>query len=86
MVALDSGHFAELSEMADDADEPDAARRKIVMLRSFDPDAAGDLDVADPYYGGAGGFTDVLAQVERSCDALLDSFAGPAQQVDRPPL
>ena len=33
-------------------------RAKVQLLREFDPDAAGapDLDVPDPYYGGADGF------------------------------
>jgi protein-tyrosine phosphatase len=32
------------------------------LLREFDPASAGspDLDVPDPYYGGAGGFDQVL--------------------------
>lgn len=93
VVALDAGHFAELREMADETDDPADARRKIVLLRSFDPDgdagAGGDLDVADPYYGGGNGFTVVLAQIERSCRALLESIVsadGPVQQAGKPPL
>ena len=51
----------------------DAARAKIVLLRDFDPllEAGEAPDVGDPYYGGRDGFTDVLAQVERSCAGLL---------------
>jgi protein-tyrosine phosphatase len=74
VVALDSGHYAELRDLAEDADDPAAARDAIVLLRDFDPDATDDHDVADPYYGGSGGFTDVLGQVERSCAALLDAI------------
>ncbi|HVS67857.1 MAG TPA: low molecular weight protein-tyrosine-phosphatase [Mycobacteriales bacterium] len=46
---------------------------KIVRLRSFDPASrGGDLDVPDPYYGGADHFVEVLEMVEAGCDGLLD--------------
>lgn len=45
---------------------------KVVRLRSFDPASrGGDLDVPDPYYGGADHFEEVLAMVEAGCDGLL---------------
>jgi protein-tyrosine phosphatase len=73
VVALDRGHVRELTELAAAADDPEAARAKIVLLRSFDPAsvAAGDLDVGDPYYGGADGFAQVLRQIEAGCTGLL---------------
>lgn len=73
VVALDTGHRDILWWLADEADDVEASRAKIVMLRDFDPDLRpGEKpDVADPYYGGSGGFGQVLAQVERSCAALL---------------
>ena len=85
IVALDRGHLQELAELAAAADDPDAARDKIVLLRSFDPDAAaaGDLDVADPYYGGAQGFTDVLQQIERACRNLAASLDAAGQHTPR---
>jgi len=50
------------------------ARGKVRLLREFDPgsDGAPDLDVPDPYYGGADGFEDVLDLVEAACRGLLD--------------
>jgi protein-tyrosine phosphatase len=51
---------------------PDAAREKIHLLREFDPASSGDLDVPDPYYGGPGGFEEVLDLVEAACRGLLD--------------
>ncbi|GAB2473056.1 low molecular weight protein-tyrosine-phosphatase [Jatrophihabitans fulvus] len=76
VIALDAGHLAELRELAAGTDDPAAARAKIAMLRQWDPAAdPSDLDVADPYYGGRRGFTDVLEQVERSCAGLLDELA-----------
>ncbi|GAA1921297.1 low molecular weight protein-tyrosine-phosphatase [Streptomyces sodiiphilus] len=66
VVALDRGHHRELRAMARRPE--DAA--KVRLLRSFDPDADG-VDVPDPYYGGADGFTACLALVEAAADGLL---------------
>ena len=74
VVALDSGHRDILWWLAAETADPAAAREKIVLLRSFDAQAGedgADLDVPDPYYGGRGGFGEVLAQVERACAGLL---------------
>jgi protein-tyrosine phosphatase len=49
-----------------------ATRAQVHLLREFDEDAAGDLAVPDPYYGGARGFENVHDIVERSCRSLLD--------------
>ncbi|SDC97839.1 arsenate reductase/protein-tyrosine-phosphatase family protein [Actinokineospora iranica] len=43
----------------------------MTLLRSFDPAAGPDLDIPDPYYGGAEGFTEVLAMVEAATPGLL---------------
>jgi protein-tyrosine phosphatase len=52
----------------------DPARGKVHLLREFDPRAvaAGDLDVPDPYYGGADGFGLVLDVVHDACAGLLE--------------
>jgi protein-tyrosine phosphatase len=67
VVALDNKNVQSLKWMA-----PPGQEHKIVRLRSFDPmSRGGDLDVPDPYYGGAEGFNEVLALVEAACDGLL---------------
>jgi len=73
VVALDRGHVRELNRLAAADDDPASARAKIVLLRQYDPQAvlAGDLDVGDPYYGGADGFHTVLRDIEVACAALL---------------
>lgn len=43
-----------------------------VLFRSFDPDAVGDLDVADPWYGGTQDFEDCLAQIEAAADGIVE--------------
>ena len=50
----------------------EAAREKVVLLRSFDPTAGDDLDVPDPYYGGDDGFETVLDVVDRGARGLLE--------------
>jgi protein-tyrosine phosphatase len=86
IVALDKGHRDVLWWLAAETDDPEAARAKVVLLRSFDPSAPPhDQDVPDPYYGGRAGFTDVLAQIERACAGLVDALAR-RQQLPIPPL
>ncbi|MFG1810891.1 low molecular weight protein-tyrosine-phosphatase [Streptomyces sp. NPDC049040] len=65
LVAMDGGHEKALLRMADDP-------ARVRLLRSFDPDAIGDLDVPDPYYGGPEGFEEVLAMIEAAMPGLLD--------------
>ena len=43
------------------------------LLRSFDPTAPEGAEVADPYFGDARDFAEVLDQVERACRGLLDA-------------
>ncbi len=43
----------------------------LFLLREFDPDASGDLDVPDPYYGGTDGFENVFQMVSRATDELI---------------
>ncbi len=66
VIALDSGHLRELRAMRPGAE--------VRLLREWDPEAHGDLDVPDPYFGGSRGFEDVLDMVERSCSALLEDL------------
>jgi protein-tyrosine phosphatase len=70
IVALDQGHLQALRSMAPDAN----ARSKVRLLREFDPDAGGDLDVPDPYYGDDDGFAHVLELVEAAVPGLLDTI------------
>lgn len=69
LLAMDSGHEAALRDLLDhQGDVPDRVR----MFRSFDPAAAGDLDVPDPYYGDRDGFAEVMAMIEAATPGLLD--------------
>ena len=69
VLALDDDNLATLAAL----DPGAAARGDLRLFRSYDPDAVreGDLEVPDPYYGGADGFEHVLDLVERAADGLV---------------
>jgi protein-tyrosine phosphatase len=67
VLALDETNLADLRRLAPDDD----TRSRLRLLRSFDPTAAGDLAVPDPYWGGDADFDEVLAVVERAVDGLV---------------
>jgi protein-tyrosine phosphatase len=72
LLAADGENVAALRAVAPSQE----AAAKVVLLRSYDPDAvaAGDLDVPDPYYGGPQGFEHVLDLVEAACEGLLEDL------------
>jgi protein-tyrosine phosphatase len=79
ILAMDRSNLADLRRLAPD----EAARAKVRLLREFEGRAgsqssAGDLDVPDPYHGGARGFEHVLDLLQAACAALL----GRLQAVD----
>lgn len=45
---------------------------RVVLLRSFDPDAPSDAEVPDPYFGGDGAFDEVIGMVEAAMPALVE--------------
>lgn len=50
------------------------SRASVRLAREFDPQADGDLDVPDPYYGGTRGFENVHDILDRACARLLDEI------------
>lgn len=73
LVAMDRSNRDALLALAPDGH----AAARVRLLREFDPasEALGALDVPDPYYGGPGGFDDVLDIVTAACRGLLDALA-----------
>ncbi|MEU7057062.1 low molecular weight protein-tyrosine-phosphatase [Streptomyces sp. NPDC046197] len=63
-LAMDRGHEQELRHHVH-------APSRVRLLRSFDPEATGDLDVPDPYYGGPEEFDEVLDMIEAAMPGLL---------------
>jgi protein-tyrosine phosphatase len=70
VLAMDEANLTDLLDLATTAEQ----RQKVRRLREFDPDAGDDLDVPDPYYGGASGFADVFDIVDAACRGLLDDL------------
>jgi protein-tyrosine phosphatase len=69
ILAMDASNRRDLRQLAPDAE----ARARVRLLREFDPASAEgeELDVPDPYYGGPGGFDEVLDLVSAACVGLL---------------
>ena len=67
IVVMDTSNLAKVQRLAERV-RPDA---EVSLLRSFDPAAGGELEVPDPYFGGARGFEDVHDMIERACRGLL---------------
>lgn len=68
MIAMDLSNLGKLEAIA----ERVQGRAELHLLRSFDETAGGDLEVPDPYFGGATGFEDVHDMVERAAAGLLE--------------
>ena len=79
MLAADRGHLRELRRLARDEGLTVGAGGdvEIRLLREYDADAAarGELEVADPYYGGTADFDRCLAEVEAACRGLTSHLA-----------
>jgi protein-tyrosine phosphatase len=67
VLAMDRQNLAALGALAPDA----AARNKLRLFRSFDPDAAEGAEVPDPYFGGPEGCEHVLDLCEAAAKGLL---------------
>jgi low molecular weight protein-tyrosine phosphatase len=68
ILAMDHSNLIALQQLSPDLEQS----KKLRMFRSFDPEADGDLDVPDPYYGGGRGFKIVYQMVERTCPKVLE--------------
>ncbi len=65
LLAMDRGHLEFLRRMS-----PQEHRHKIRLFLEFA--GQGNAEVPDPYYGGPGGFEQVLDMVEAASRGLLD--------------
>ena len=67
IVAIDRSNQKNLLQRC-----PDKYKKKINLLRDFDEQANGDLDVPDPYYGAGDGFEVVFDICKRSCKRFFE--------------
>ena len=70
IIVMDQDNRRIIRAMAQD----DHQLTKIRMMREFDPEGSGDLDVPDPYYGGVEGFEMTYQIVKRCCEGLLENL------------
>lgn len=68
VLVMDRSHLRRLHTALADP----SLRERIVLFRRYDPEAFGDEDVPDPWYGGISGFERVYEIVERTTNALLE--------------
>lgn len=68
VIAMDASNLGKLEVIS----ERVQGRAELHLLRTFDDAAGDDIEVPDPYFGGATGFEDVHDMVERSAAGLLD--------------
>ncbi|HVX22939.1 MAG TPA: low molecular weight protein-tyrosine-phosphatase [Acidimicrobiales bacterium] len=71
LVALDRRHQQTLRSLTAGRLGDD----RIVLLRSFDRNAGGAVDVPDPYYGGPADFDACLAMIEAGCRGLVAALS-----------
>ncbi len=70
ILVMDDTNLSDLRALAPNAADHD----RVLLFRAFDPTAGEDLNVPDPWYGGQGGFDEVLKIVERATTALVDAL------------
>ena len=68
VLAMDRANYEALQALATDA----ASRRKLHLLRSFDPDSPEGASVPDPYYGDDEDFDEVVRLCLAACSKLLE--------------
>ena len=68
VIAMDASNLGKIERLA----RQQRGRAEVHLLRAFDPEAGDDLEVPDPYFGGADGFENVHEMVERASEGLLE--------------
>ena len=75
LIAMDRSNGSDLRRLAPNEE----AKRKVELLRNYDPDSPQDAEVPDPYYGGQDGFDRVLDLLEEGCANLITRIQNNAQ-------
>lgn len=65
IMAMDENNYEDMKALTSGKVE------HLFLLREFDAESNGDLNVPDPYYGGSEGFEKVFQMVSRSVDGLI---------------
>ncbi|MBA2559427.1 MAG: low molecular weight phosphotyrosine protein phosphatase [Propionibacteriales bacterium] len=70
ILAMDHSNLHAVNALAHDDETGD----RVLLFREFDPQAGGDLELPDPWFGGMDGFRVVLDIVERTTDELVSQL------------
>jgi protein-tyrosine phosphatase len=70
VIAMDFSNKSDLRRIAPSRD----AAAKVRLMRSFDPAAAVNAPIPDPYYGDESGFDEVLELCRTACEHLLQEI------------
>ncbi|RYZ06754.1 MAG: low molecular weight phosphotyrosine protein phosphatase [Myxococcales bacterium] len=70
VLAMDASNYQALSDLSPDLD----GRRKLHLLRSFDPESPHGASVPDPYYGDDSDFDEVVEICLAACAPLLEKL------------
>ena len=72
VLAMDHSNLRDLERLG----AGKAGLPRVSLFREFDPEAAGDLDVADPYFSGDSGaeFDETVAIAQRTGTALVEGL------------
>jgi protein-tyrosine phosphatase len=70
ILAMDTDNLRELRSLAQNPEQ----RRKVRLLRDYDPAAGREASVPDPYYGGDQDFEETYRAVESGVAGLLQSL------------
>ena len=72
VLAMDSQNLRDLRAARRTSGLPEDGPPHLSLFRDFDKTAGLGASVPDPYYGGDGGFQEVLDICERACAGLLE--------------
>jgi protein-tyrosine phosphatase len=71
IVCMDERNLVDVQRLRGDVSLAPPLAPWIGLLRDFEPEARQGSSVPDPYYGGDGGFDEVLDICEQACAGLL---------------
>ena len=69
ILAMDRSNYESLRRAL-----PSSLHDRIRLFRSFDPEGSETAEVPDPWYGGRQGFVDVYTMIDRTVEAILDTY------------
>ncbi len=69
IYAMDNSNYQNILKLA--KKDQDKTKVKLILNELYPND---NLDVPDPYYGGAQGFEDVFQMLDKACDMIVTQF------------